>query len=54
MANATVDVVAPKFLIVPTLVGETLGATATISGMVFISGADCYVGFGPSTHKKLT
>jgi hypothetical protein len=54
MVNATVDVIAPKCFVLPTLTGESLNLTGCISGMCFISGADAYVTFGPSMHKKLT
>lgn len=42
----------PAALVLPVMEGNAW--TNMISGAVFISGADCYVGFGPMTVKRLT
>ena len=44
MANATVDVIAPKQIIVPTIKIDGT-ETPTLSGSLVISGAEAYVAF---------
>jgi hypothetical protein len=48
MATGNVDVIAPKFLILPAINGNGTNGTlaACISGAIFISGAQVYVSYG--------